>query len=251
MKYRLLLFFISFFLISSGQVNMVDDKGLKQGEWAKLYDGTRVYKYRGTFKDDKPIGKFYYYYKSSKLKAVINHKENSSHSEAYYYHENGTLMSHGIFKDQLKDSIWVNYTPSQRKSSSETYLNGKLNGKKIIYYIPDNIDDKSQIPSVIFTYKDNLLDGKYIEYFSDLSNKLIGKYKNNKKEGVWTSFQSNGKKSSLVRYKNGRRHGWCIGYDINGNEVSRKYYYLGELIKGKRLEELMDYMKSKRINPND
>lgn len=251
MKYSLL--FISTLIISIcfGQINEVDSQGRKQGEWAKLYEGTRVFQYKGQFKNNKPVGKFVYYYKSSKVKAVINHEEGSTRSLAYYYHENGAMMSHGIFRNQLKDSVWINFGPSQRLSNTETYSNGKLNGKKVVYYVPEDVHDKNQIPSGVYLYKNDMLDGKFTEYFNDLTVKGTGQYVNNKKEGIWESYQANGKKMTLTRYKNGHRHGWCLGYDEYGKEAGRQYYYMGELIEGERLKERMAHMKSKGINPND
>lgn len=102
MKYSFLL--NSMLIVSTcfGQINEVDSQGRKQGEWVKLYEGTDALKYRGMFNNDKPVGEFIYYYESSNIKAVINHEEKSSRSVAYYYHENGKIMSHGIFRNQKK-----------------------------------------------------------------------------------------------------------------------------------------------------
>lgn len=251
MKYSLLFIASLICSITFGQLNQVDSQGRKQGEWAKLHKGTKVYQYKGQFKNDKPIGKFVYYYPSSKVKAVIKHDPNSNRSVAFYYHENGSMMSHGIFRNQLKDSVWLNFGPSQRISNTETYKNGKLNGKKVVYYVPEDPHDKSQIPSAVYLYKNDVLHGEFTEYFNDLTIKVKGRYENNKKVGVWDRFQANGKKMTLTRYKNGRRHGWCLAYDKFGKEIGRQYYYMGELIEGDRLKERMAHMKAKGINPND
>ena len=57
------------------------------------------------------------------------------------------MMSHGIFRDQLKDSIWINFNLSQRLSNTETYLKGKLNGKKIDY-MPSSSEDQFNIKPI-------------------------------------------------------------------------------------------------------
>ena len=139
--------------ICFGQINEVDSQGRKQGEWAKLYAGTNALQYTGQFIDDKPVGEFVYYYKSSKVKAIIKHELNSLRSLAYYYHENGAMMSYGIFRNQIKDSLWINFSSAQYLSNTETYKYGKLNGEKTVYYIPEDINDKSQIPSAVYMYK--------------------------------------------------------------------------------------------------
>lgn len=251
MKYSLvaLIGLIAFF--SAGQLNQTDAKGKKQGEWGKLYEGTKVFEYKGQFKDDKPVGKFTYFYPSSKVKAVIKHDDNSNRSVAYYYHENGALMSHGIFRNQLKDSIWLNFGPSQRISNTETYKNGKLEGKKIIYYVPELEADKSQIPSVVSYYKNDMLHGEYIEYFDPRNIKVKGAYFENKKDGLWTHYHPNGKPMMIVRYDKGVKHGWMMGYDETGKEIGKKYFYHGRHLEGKILEEKMRQMKELGINPNE
>ena len=101
MKRTLTLLICLLSLSALAQVNKTDPKGKKQGVWEKVYPGTRVYMYRGEFKDDRPIGTFVYFYKSGKSKAVIEHSE-TSRSEGYFYHETGGVMSYGIYTDFKK-----------------------------------------------------------------------------------------------------------------------------------------------------
>lgn len=251
MKYSLTALITFFIFLTFGQINQVDAKGKKQGEWGKLYDGTKVFQYKGQFKDDKPVGKFTYYYPSSKVKAFIKHEENTNRSEAYYYHENGSLMSYGIFRNQLKDSIWLNFGPSQRISNTETYKNGKLEGRKIIYYVPEELADKSQIPSTVCYYKNDSLNGEYIEYFDGKNIKVKGSYDMNKKDGVWTHYSVSGRPMMIFRYKKGVKHGWAYGYDDAGKEIGKKYFYNGRLLEGKILAEKLRQMKELGINPNE
>ena len=53
------------------------------------------------------------------------------------------------------------------------------------------------------------------------------------------------------RYKDGILHGWSIAKDEAGTEISRKYYFHGELLEGKKLENVMKQFKEKGINPNN
>jgi len=251
MKYRLVFISVFACLICVGQLNEVDSQGRKQGEWAKLYTGTNVLQYNGQFKDDKPVGEFVYYYKSSKVKAVVKHEKNASRSIAYYYHENGAMMSHGVFRNQLKDSVWVNFGVSQRLSNTETYVGGKLNGEKVVYFVSKDVGNKSQVPSGVYMYENNLLHGEFIKYFNDLAVMETGQYVFNKKNGVWSAFQANGKQVTLTRYKGGVRHGWCLAFDSFGKESMRQYYSKGELIEGERLKKRMAYLKANGINPNN
>ncbi len=250
MKWTMVLLLTLFTVYGFSQINQTDSKGRKQGEWVKTYPKTKIVQYRGQFKDDKPIGTFTYYYQSGKVKAVVKHDANTTRSSAYFYHENGVLMSHGIYRNMKKDSIWLNFTPAGRLSNSETYKEDSLHGKKIVYYVPDNLEDKSRLPSAVYMYENGKMNGEAVEYFQSGTVKSKGVYKDNKKVGVWETYHPNGKKMLLERFKDGVHHGWHFSYDEGGLETSRKYYYYGRLLEGKALDEKMKQMKEKGINPN-
>lgn len=234
----------------SQEMNKVDAQGRKQGKWGKLYEGTRVFMYRGEFKNDRPIGKFTYYYKSSKVKAIIKHDEGSNRSVAYFYHEEGTLMSCGIYRDLKKDSIWVNFTPSQRLSTKETYKSDSLDGMKVVFFIPEDPNDKSQRVSAIYNYKNGAMHGESKEYFLSGVVKQKGQYTDNKRTGAWEDFHPNGKRSVLTRYKDGMKHGWAIVYDEKMKRIAETYYYYGRALTGAELKDKLKRMEEAGIDPN-
>ncbi len=240
--------FLSNLLFS--QWNQVDERGRKQGPWAKVYEGRKVYVYKGQFKDDKPIGKFIYYYSSGKVKAVIKHDSNGNRSEAFFYHENGVLMSYGIFRDMKKDSTWVTFTKYKHLNTVENYNDGKLDGEKTVYYLPEKRESKQRIPSAIFHYKNGKLHGKFKEYFVDMSVKTEGEYYHDKKHGVWVRYHPTGKKMMLTRYHKGIKHGWAFAYDKSGKETNRIYYYYGRKLEGEQLKKKLRWMKENGIDPN-
>ncbi|MGJ8661293.1 MAG: hypothetical protein ACSHXL_04590, partial [Bacteroidota bacterium] len=49
------------------QLNVTDKQGRKQGNWQKAYPKSSALEYKGTFKDNKPVGVFTYYYPSNKV----------------------------------------------------------------------------------------------------------------------------------------------------------------------------------------
>lgn len=249
---KLIGFFTFIFLsvTSFSQVNQTDAKGKKQGAWEKTYPKSKILQYKGQFKDDKPVGTFTYFYASGNVKAIIKHDEGTNRSSAYFYHENRSLMSHGIYRDMKKDSIWLNFTPNGRLSSSETYKNDLLEGKTTLYYIPESLEDKSKIVSAVYNYKAGKLEGEAIEYFQGGGMKSKGSYVQDKKVGVWETYHLTGKKMMLERYKNGVHHGWHFAYDETGKETGKKYYYYGQVLEGKKLEMKMQQMKELGINPN-
>lgn len=244
------MLFIGFFALS--QENQTDAKGRKQGPWSKTYPKSRAYEYKGQFKDDRPVGTFTYFYPSTKVKAVIKHDEGSvGRSVAVFYHENGNVMSKGIYRNMKKDSIWLNYTPSGRLSTAETYKNDLLHGKKVVYFLPEEVGDRSRVVSAVYNYENGKLNGEVIEYFMNGTIKVKGYYKMDKKDSIWESYHANGKKMMLERYKEGARHGWCYAYDTTGKEMGKQYFYYGRRLEGKELEKRLQSMKEKGINPNE
>ncbi|MBI1837051.1 MAG: hypothetical protein HYR91_07270 [Flavobacteriia bacterium] len=238
-------------LLSFGQINKVDAKGKKQGAWQKNYPKSKVLQYKGQFINDKPVGTFTYYYPSNKISAIIIHTPNTSRARAEFYFESGSLMSKGNYINQKKDSIWVNYEPAGCISFIETYKNDVLNGLKVIYFIPQDINDRILRIYLKQNFTNGKLEGESIEYFDNGIVKKTGNYKNNVKIGVWENYHPNGKMMMLERYKNGIMHGWFISYDEDGNETGRKYYYNGTPLEGKELELKLKQMKAKGINPNE
>jgi antitoxin component YwqK of YwqJK toxin-antitoxin module len=240
---KLLLFgFIALFSVSRAQ-NITDASGKKQGYWSKKYPGVNVFQYKGQFKDDKPIGTFTYYYPSSKLKAVIKHIPGTNRSEAVYYHENGFVMSKGIFINLKKDSVWCNYGPSGRLSNKETYKDDLLDGFKTVYYVPEDPNDRSQFVLSLATYVQGKLNGEYTEYFEGGAVKVKGSYDMDRKSGLWTTNDVTGFKMCEEGYRNGVKHGWSMAFDENGKIIGKQYYLDGRHIQGKELETRINQLK--------
>lgn len=242
-----------FFLLpfAYGQVNEVDSKGRKQGEWVAFYEGTKIPRYIGQFKDGKPIGTFTYYYSNNKVKAIIKHAENSDRSEAYLYHDNKKLMAYGIYRDQEKDSVWTHYSPYEEISFRETYKNGILHGKKTIYYIPEKKDKPTGVVMQEMHFENGVLHGPVNEFFPDGIKKMEGDYNQGEFDGLVTRYHPNGKLSEEQRWKNQQKHGWWIAYEQNGKEFARRYFYKGKELKGDKLENHLQECKRKGISPNN
>lgn len=239
--------FSSFF----AQINQTDSKGRKQGVWQKTYPNSIAFEYKGQFKDDKPVGTFTYFYPSTKVKAVVKHDANSTRSSAYLYHENTLLMAFGIYRNQLKDSVWTHFGPSGRISFKETYKNGKLNGMKVTYYVPEELSDKSQRVARTEMYVNDVKEGEVKEYFENGTLKMEGNYVKGKPNGVITTYHPNGKPMIKERYKYGNRHGWSFGYSESGAETGKRYFRFGDELTGKQLEDWMNKCKAEGKSPND
>jgi antitoxin component YwqK of YwqJK toxin-antitoxin module len=243
----LVLFFVQ---VSFAQVNQVDAKGLKQGPWHKNYPGTNVHMYEGNFKDDKPVGTFIYKYQSGKVKAVIDNKPNSNLSAVKLYFENEALMADGFYRNQKKDSVWMNYSERGELVSAESYKNDKLNGKKVNYYLNDQLEAGSlNVLSVTF-FVDDIREGAFKEFYPNGKMKISGTYVKGLRTGEWVEYYNTGQTMSRVRYKADYLHGWSYYYDKNGTQLSKNLWRKGEKIEGKELETYLKWCQDKNIDPN-
>lgn len=244
----------SFLMISTlvvAQVNVVDAQGRKQGVWKKKYEGKTVYMYEGQFKNDEPVGKFVYRYPNNKIKAIIVHDDNSNRSVCYTYHENGKMMSYGIYRDQKKDSVWTYYGTSERLSLKESYKDGVLHGEKIIYYVPQELGVPTTQVAKIITYKNGLLDGPTKSYFDNGVLKETGNFKDDKRHGVFKMYYPTGEIQFIYRYKMDKYHGWQQTFDLKGLVIGSKYYINNRELKGEELEKYLAKLKAEGRNPND
>ena len=111
--------------------NTTDAAGKKQGAWKKL-DENGLPLYVGQFKDDKPYGMFTYFDGEGKKMTEMNFYKDGAIAYAKMYHVNGKLQAEGKYVGQKKDSVWNFYNTEGVFLSTETFLNGKKEGKSIV-----------------------------------------------------------------------------------------------------------------------
>jgi len=231
-------------------VNKTDTHGKKQGVWKKFYPNTQVLQYEGQFLNNQPIGEFRYYYPSGKVKAVLQHEKNTKKTAAWFYFENEQLMSEGNYLDMKKDALWKNYSSQGFIISKETYQKDQLNGPRISYYLEGQEEDAPKILNVAI-YKDSLLDGEFMAYFSNGKLMQSGKYQVGEKIGIWSTYYPNGTLNSTERYKEGKLHGWILSYDQEGNQISKILFNLGKKLSGEDLDKYLENCTKKGIDPNE
>lgn len=205
-----------------GQLNQTDDQGRKQGKWEKRYSNGNI-KYKGTFKDDKPVGEFIYYDYRLNLVARVNHLGNDS-AEAKIYHTNKALEGEGMYYKQQKTGVWKFYDNTGKLSAVETFKNGVKHGKSQIYLLSGQISRETE-------YVNGFETGLRIDYFQDGTKRFEGQVIDGVFDGEVTFFHPNGKLKMIGNYKNAVRDGQWIYYDENGVPFMRELYEKGELKK--------------------
>ena len=244
------LCFLVLTFCSYAQVNQLDSLGRKQGIWTKNWKGTNKIQYRGEFIGGVPVGQFRYYYPSGEVRSIIEHVNQRAAFVTFYF-KNKEVMSEGFYLDQLRDSLWLNYDRNGLTLSAENFKKGKLNGKRVVFYLRNQIErGELKILSETF-YKDSIKDGPFYSFFSSEKLKEQGQYKLDVKDGIWKSYSSDGYLSSLSRYKKGKLHGWSEFYDAEGNLTGRILYQNGERLNEKRTKSVLESLQRLGLDPND
>jgi antitoxin component YwqK of YwqJK toxin-antitoxin module len=232
----------------SAQENKIDSKGKKQGFWKKYVPNTFVLDYEGTFVNDIPVGEFIYYFRNGKIKAKMFFKDSGKvcYSTVFHDAEYNFPMASGKFINQLKDSVWSYWGPSGKINMIETYKLGVLDGKKLIYYVPELITDKSVVIAQELNYKNGRKEGEQKEFFDNgvLKSKMF--YENDKIAGIVITNSPNGVIAMKDNYVNGMKEGWCYAYDENGNEISKIYFRKGVRLDEKQTKAYLDQQRSKK-----
>jgi antitoxin component YwqK of YwqJK toxin-antitoxin module len=86
-------------------------------------------------------------------------------------------------------------------------------GKKQGKYILKNNHGRTILQ---YTYKDDVLNGQYIEYYEDGNIHIIASFKDDKFEGDYVEWSTNGNIIVEAFYKNGVKHGRCTRWVQKG-----------------------------------
>lgn len=230
--------------------NKKDSQGRKQGAWVKYYPDGKTTLYSGQFKDDRPVGEFRYYFESGKIKSIVQH-ETKERSYAWFYFENEQLMSEGQYVNQKKDSVWKNFNEQGFLVSKETFKNNRLNGEKLIYYIQNQIETGDVKCAQLETYKDSILHGPYVEFFSTGSKKQQGAYILGKKDGVWETYHTDGSVATRIKFREGKAYGYARSFDEEGNELFKSYWLDGKRLDAKALDKYLNDCKNRGVIPEE
>lgn len=227
-KLFIILFLIPFVVFSqTDSLNQTDGNGLKQGRWKKFYlkGGKR---YVGQFKDDKPIGTFFYYDELGKMTSSLKHKGDTAYGK--FFHINGKLLGEGIYVNQKKQGEWRYYDNVGLLSSVENYNLGKLHGEKLVYYTSGAIARKE-------VYVEGLIQGEVKDFFEDGIVKYEANYIDGNPDSTVIYYHPNGKNRIVGRFKDAVRHGKWTYYNDLGVTTSWEFYRLGDLVKAINKED--------------
>ncbi len=193
---------------SAAAQNVTDAKGLKQGQWKKLYPNGQTM-YEGTFQNDKPVGEMLRYYENGTLRARQIFAAEADSSSVEHFNAEGNLFSQGSYKGQLREGEWQYFT-NGTKVMTEELKGGQKNGVSREFTKAGVVIDETNWVNDVragvrkrffddgklyaeMTYDTNgVLSGEAKMYFENGALNGKGSYKDGKKEGIFEFFNPDG-----------------------------------------------------------
>lgn len=120
-----------------------------------------------------------------KDKTIVSFHETGEKYEEYQY-----------IADSLKHGYYRRYSDRGFLLETSNYLEGKLEGERIIYNFNSGVKEISEI------YKNDILEGRYILFHPNGEMNMLGIYKNNVLSGTVSFFDSTGGLSEEVQFVN-------------------------------------------------
>jgi len=223
--------------------NMVDDQGLKQGEWSKKWKSGAT-RYKGQFLNDKPVGEFHYWYSTGEAQSVLTYAVGGHIAHCITYGLDGNVAAKGKYVDQLKDSIWLFFDYQGRLRSKNDYNEGLLEGEQVTYNYAGKIME-------IIAYYDDKKHGDWTQFYKNGKIKVKGQWNEGYPSGKLYRYSESGRQVLQGQYKNGVEHGWWRTYNSSGKEEQKIFYLEGKILKGKALETYQDKMRMLKENEQE
>jgi antitoxin component YwqK of YwqJK toxin-antitoxin module len=225
----------SFLLILSLSFSIAqttDANGKKQGHWIKKDPSGQHVIYEGTFKDNKPVGKFKYFHPNDTIRAIMDFKQEGKVAYARLFHmSTGKLMGLGKYIQEIKDSVWTYYDESGSLLSKDSYTMGKKNGTCYVYLRNGQVAEERN-------YKMDQQHGPFKLYIDGKKLRGQGNYVNGQLDGKATYYYPNGVEVAAGFYKNGQKTGPWIYKEESGKIKEKEWYVDGKLASAKESEAL-------------
>jgi antitoxin component YwqK of YwqJK toxin-antitoxin module len=239
------LFIVLLCNVNAQTKNQTDAAGLKQGYWEKLDTKTGKKTYKGTFKNNKPQGVFYYYYSNSdSVRSKSDFRQDGKIAYVTMYHISGQMLAKGKYVNEQKDSVWNFYdTIMGTLLSTDIYVNGKKNGISKVYFPNGAVSEERN-------YKNDLLEGPFKQLFDDKKGiRAEGTYLANEYNGKCSWYYPNGVAAAQGFYEKGVKKGVWLYKTEKGTIKEKEVWQNGKQLNQKEMDA---YFKSKNITfPED
>jgi antitoxin component YwqK of YwqJK toxin-antitoxin module len=152
------------------------------------YDNGQT-KFRGSFKNNVPVG------------THSEYDENGNNISSIVFNENGIKESSGLIDSNgKKQGIWINYYPNGSKQSEGNYKNGFKEGIWIFYFQNQIIEEKG-------SYSKGKPSGEWNWYFENKNLRRNGFFVNGKENSLFYELNEFGDTLEIGKYSDGLKNG--------------------------------------------
>ncbi len=231
------------FSSATDKINQTDNQGKKQGYWEMKFPNGNL-RYKGFFKNNKPIGEFTRFYDTGVVQAIMIFDELGTKARATLFYNNGEKAATGNYINTKKDSIWEYYSfYTNNRIAKETFKNGVRHGISIIYF--ENGRHFQEL-----NWQNDQKHGAWKQFYENGNIKVQGNYINNQKSGPFTTFYIGGLIDTKGNYINGSMEGFWEFYDEEGKLLTKIEYVNGRPVNEEELirnqQELFKMIESRR-----
>ena len=219
-------------------LGMPESRG-QEAEWRKgtYPDGTL--RYEGYFRAGKPAGEMKRYYPDGKLQARMVYRGDTV--EAVLYSRKSDCSMRGKYVGRKKQGTWE-YFKNDCLLMKEEYRDQVLNGKTVRFFSTGN-------PAEEKGWVNGKPEGEWKLYYDNGQLRMIAGLKAGKLDGEVKTYSYQGILRSEGRYRNDRKEGTWVFFDDSG--VKRKNYRAGisdtaeedELEESRYLDVLLSTVK--------
>jgi len=213
------------YIFSKGKIvgrGIVDENGLKQGQWTEYYENGAK-KAEGKYKNNKKIAYWKFYFKSGKIEqeGLFNDYGNSE-GEWKWYYENGNDFLISNFQNGLEEGLMLEYNDTGKVICKGEFIEGLETGPW--YFEINGFISKGN-------YTEGKRNGMWTEYFANGKTAFSGEYIEDNPNGKHIYYWENGRKKEEGNYIMGKREGEWRKYDKDGLLFIRTFYRNGREIR--------------------
>lgn len=210
-------------ILTKSQINFLDSNKLKQGFWE---ENDRQYNYSGNFVDGLKEGVWVKHQKNKLFQELQTYHKGKKNGIHIKIDRRGYFILEENFKNDSLDGFSKHYSRGSIPKSIISYKNGKIDGKKIIYYenkankIMEETYYKNGLKNgssrwfdedgrvmAKYNYNNNAFEGEQITYHPNNSVMTKQSFKNNLPIGTYYEYFDNGKIKIFGSYTDGLKHG--------------------------------------------
>ena len=191
--------------------NTVDTRGMKQGPWVKNYPNGKVM-YEGTFKNDKPVGRFRRYNNEGILISELTYSDKKDEASAVFYYADSVKAAEGTYLARKKEGLWKFWSATRPVYliCEEYYHDDLRHGLSQKFYPDSTLAEK-------MTWDFGKRTGEWLQFYPDGSVCLRAEYFDGKLEGPFSYYHPNGKLQYEGRYKEDLRNGDWMVFNEDGS----------------------------------